>query len=67
MNMIMRANATQVSVSTWNIDGDGWSSPFIWFTSSQNGLYRNIRSLSNFGYSSCWMRIGNYKSKRFLK
>jgi len=46
MKMIMRANATQVSVSTWNIDGDGWSFCFSSSNWSENSNYE-ARSYSD--------------------
>jgi hypothetical protein len=67
MKMIMRANSTQVSVSTWNINENEENPrniPTMVFSRSYSSLSAGSRSLvMNVGCHSHWMRFGVDKSK----
>ena len=66
MNMITKANLTQMSVSTWNINENEENPaniPTMVFTSSHNGHFRSVKSRAGFGYNSYRMQFGDDKSR----
>ena len=67
MNMIMRANATQVSVSTQNMVNKDHNIPIYLFAVSYNSRFVGSRSFNIIGFNSYWMRFGDDRSKYLNK